>query len=315
MPLEITLDGRSLLKQNLSVPARGALSKEYTLRDERGGAVQATLHCRDALECDNRASCPLEGVYAGRVFLCSATPDPFLLAALGVHREVELFEVNKNKVSNPGEIGLAGDILVCRNAPAANLPEKPHLIVINPQASGNLVSVAGRAVFKDAGVRVNARRPAGARRGLGPPGRPQRRQAYAAPSWAETLVESADGTPLVLAGVTGGRKAAIVAFDISATTLTTDRGYAIFLANLLHWMLAPPEARQPGGLLDAGQTLLAQEALPSWLERGAAAASRRQAERLVRSSARGRRAAVGRMASLPRPIYRVRIGKRIAVAA
>jgi hypothetical protein len=75
-------------------------------------------------------------------------------------------------------------------------------------------------------------------------------QAIDRPDWGRALVES-DGRPLLLAGETGGRKVAVLAFGLGRSDLPLTITYPILLSNLVGW-LAPeagsglPESVRPG---------------------------------------------------------------------
>jgi len=235
VPMEITLNGRPLAAGELVIPAGGAVQKKYTFTAETAGPVKASLRCRDALAADNQAYGMLEGLYAGRVFLWSARRDPFLMSAIVVHSDVELFEINRDKVTDVSELGRAGDILIFDATAPAILPTSPNLVLINPQASNDLIAVRGRAKPRP-GVRVRGNGALFAGVDWSDLAVPDAAVA-AVPDWAEVLLESSDGVPLVLAGVQGGRKVLIFAFELSGTTFVTSRGYSVLLANILSWML------------------------------------------------------------------------------
>jgi len=73
------------------------------------------------------------------------------------------------------------------------------------------------------------------------------------PTWARVLVE-AEGGPLVFAGETGGRRVAVLTFDLHDSDLPLQVAYPILMSNLINY-LAPAQAfSAPDGLLP-GQTL------------------------------------------------------------
>jgi hypothetical protein len=67
------------------------------------------------------------------------------------------------------------------------------------------------------------------------------------PSWAETLVR-AQGGPLLLAGETGGRRVAILTFDLHQSDLPLQIAFPVLIANLTGWLT-------PGLPFDAGDAL------------------------------------------------------------
>jgi len=238
IPLEITLDDRRLAVEHLTVPPHGTIRKEFTFADAAAGRVKAMLRCKDALAADNTAYGTLEGLYAGHVYLWTARQDPFLMAAVGVHRDVELFEIDKSKVVDIGDLGRPGEIVVFQKAVPAVLPGNPHLIMISPSASNDLVSVQGRVKLRAEGPRL--KQTSNLLTGVDFSSLVVGEAAHVAvPQWADVLLESSEGVPLILAGEHKGRKVLLVTFDLSGTTFVADRGYSIFFSNVLSWMLAP----------------------------------------------------------------------------
>lgn len=73
------------------------------------------------------------------------------------------------------------------------------------------------------------------------------------PDWADLLIES-DGRPLVFAGETGGRRVAVLTFDLRQSDLPLQVAYPILFSNLINY-LVPPAA------FDASQGLLPGESL------------------------------------------------------
>jgi hypothetical protein len=73
------------------------------------------------------------------------------------------------------------------------------------------------------------------------------------PDWADALIE-ADGRPLVFAGETDGRRAAVLTFDLRESDLPLQVAYPILFSNLINY-LVPPAA------FDASQSLRPGESL------------------------------------------------------
>jgi hypothetical protein len=74
-----------------------------------------------------------------------------------------------------------------------------------------------------------------------------------APAWAETLIE-ADGGALVFAGETGGRRVAVVTFDLRESDLPLQTAYPILFSNLINY-LVPPSAFDATQALAPGESL------------------------------------------------------------
>ncbi len=75
-----------------------------------------------------------------------------------------------------------------------------------------------------------------------------------APTWARVLVE-AEGGPLVFAGETGGRRVAVLTFDLHDSDLPLQVAYPILMSNLINY-LAPAQAFSAPDGLHPGETLV-----------------------------------------------------------
>jgi Ca-activated chloride channel homolog len=73
------------------------------------------------------------------------------------------------------------------------------------------------------------------------------------PTWARVLVE-AEGGPLVFAGETGGRRVAVLTFDLHDSDLPLQVAYPVLIANLINY-LAPAQAFSASDGLRPGETL------------------------------------------------------------
>ncbi|HEY5987685.1 MAG TPA: hypothetical protein VIV12_15115, partial [Streptosporangiaceae bacterium] len=68
-----------------------------------------------------------------------------------------------------------------------------------------------------------------------------------APNWARVLVDS-DGGPLVLAGETGGRRVAVLTFDLHDSDLPLQVTFPVLMANLLNYLVPAQAFSAPDGL-------------------------------------------------------------------
>lgn len=74
------------------------------------------------------------------------------------------------------------------------------------------------------------------------------------PDWAEALIE-AGGKPLVFAGETGGRRIAVLTFDLRESDLPLQVAYPILFSNLINYLL-PPSPFDATQSLQPGQSLV-----------------------------------------------------------
>jgi hypothetical protein len=70
-------------------------------------------------------------------------------------------------------------------------------------------------------------------------------QRITAPSWARVLVRSTSGDPLLLVGETGGRRVAVVAFDLHQSDLPLQVAFPILISNLVEWLQPPTSVDVP----------------------------------------------------------------------
>ncbi|PWH16816.1 MAG: hypothetical protein DDG60_03455 [Anaerolineae bacterium] len=73
------------------------------------------------------------------------------------------------------------------------------------------------------------------------------------PAWADLLIE-ADGRPLVFAGESGGRRVAVLTFDLRQSDLPLQVAYPILFSNLINY-LVPPAAFDASQALRPGDSL------------------------------------------------------------
>lgn len=81
-----------------------------------------------------------------------------------------------------------------------------------------------------------------------------RAQAVRPPAWGSTLVDAAGG-PLLIAGQSGGRRIAILTFDLHQSDLPLQIDFPIFVVNLSRWLL-PGRSLAQGQSLQAGQPFI-----------------------------------------------------------
>jgi hypothetical protein len=122
------------------------------------------------------------------------------------------------------------------------LPESGNLFFIAPPASTALFDVTGSMTQTEI-ARVAADSPLLRYTNLEDV-RVAQARAIPLPSWARTLVE-ADGGPLLLAGEIGGRRVAVLAFDLHQSDLPLQIGFPILMANLLDWLMPTSAIAMP----------------------------------------------------------------------
>ncbi|NDJ36187.1 MAG: hypothetical protein GYB64_16140, partial [Chloroflexi bacterium] len=165
----------------------------------------------------------------------------FLEQLLAAFPGVEAFR------STPGDLPEREfDLVVFDAAVPDELPET-NILVLGPTQSTNLYTVTG--AFEETRFLRQAEDPILSFVNFGEVAIREAAQVEAA-GWARPLIE-AEGGPLLLAGDIGGRRVAILTFDLLASDLPLRVDFPILIANLLEWyapaqVFAAPDALQPG---------------------------------------------------------------------
>jgi hypothetical protein len=237
-------DGDALFEARaLTVPSGGEAGATIGL-PPAVGLLRAEINAQDDLAIDNRVWVR-PGGNKGRVLVTSAGPNTFLERGLALQPNIVVEQAQGSSGTPSG----GGDYDLYVFDGVAPPPElRGPVLLINPPADNGLVTIAGgltRPVVTGQlrndpimrGVDLSKIQIADA-------------QALDRPDWGRALVES-DGRPLLLAGETGGRKVAVLAFGLGRSDLPLTIAYPILLSNLVGW-LAPqagsglPESVRPG---------------------------------------------------------------------
>lgn len=134
------------------------------------------------------------------------------------------------------------DLYVFDGVAAAALPSTGDLFFVNPPASNDLLTVgAVQDTVQD--VSVNTSDPRMTFVDFDNVNILRYRQITVA-SWADALIRAGDDA-LLLAGETGGRQVAALAFDLRDSDLPLQIAYPVLMSNLLEWFA-------PGGIIASG---------------------------------------------------------------
>ncbi len=229
------------------------LQADPTLYEARLSSVDQASQPLDALPLDDVAFAVYQPSGARRTLLVS--PGNLyleqLLAALPALTPYRLVPAEDGRLQLPGD---PFDLYVFDGVLPGELPEADVLLIDPP--SNPLFSVGGsftettsarvadhaltRFVEWD-GVHIRQARP------IDPP------------NWADVLIDVAQGAerarlPLVFAGETGGRRVAVVAFDLRESDLPLQVAYPILFSNLISY-LAPAQAFDAADGLRPGDSL------------------------------------------------------------
>ncbi|MFQ5612504.1 MAG: VWA domain-containing protein [Anaerolineae bacterium] len=244
--VEIRVDGQLFDARQLDIPARGSAGLVLSDLPLAARMVEARLAGGDALPVDDRAWAVRQAAPAS--VLLVGEDNLFLERALAL-----LPDVNPRRAApdqplpqSPFDLTIFDRALPAAPGDSAQVPlPDGNLLFIAPPASTGLFQVNG--VFTQTRlVRVEADHPLLAYVSLDNL-HVARAQAVQPPAWGQTLVE-AEGGPLLVAGQVGGRRVAVLSFDLHQSDLPLQIDFPILIVNLARWLL-------PGGGLTPGQSL------------------------------------------------------------
>ena len=247
--VEVDVNGALFDARALSIPPgeeRGFALDDLPLDT---ALVEARLP-EDALALDNTAWAVRAADQQATVLL--ATPgNTFLERALDLLPDLRPVTVRVTETLTHTQIAQPAtppDLHIFDGVLPAALPETGNFFFIAPPASTDLFDVRG-TLTQTAMVNM-AQDNALLRYVEWNEVHIARARAVPPPPWADVLIEAAGG-PLLLAGEIGGRRVAILTFDLHHSNLPLQIAFPLLMANLTHW-LAPtaavdvPEQLSPG---------------------------------------------------------------------
>ncbi len=227
VPVEVALQGRTLLRRQVSVPPGG--TTVVPLRVTGSGVLTARLAARDALAVDDAAAAvlppPPQVVVAGE-------DDPTLVQALAASGAdvVTGSEVTAQALAR-------ADVVVLTRPPGADLPAGRYLLV-GTVAPPLPVSVDGEAVGLQV-ARWSRSHPL--MRYVDLRGVSVSRALALRPAGGEVLAWGE--WPLIWAYEGGGIRAVVVAAALDQTDLPLHPAFPIFVRNALAWLAGPSAVR------------------------------------------------------------------------
>ncbi len=236
--VEIWVNGALFDARVLNLEAHGesGLSLTHLPLDTR----QIEVHLPDdALPLDNRAWAVRSLSQRATAMLISPG-NAFLERALALMPQLDLISVRVTDTTTLSMPPTPPTLVVLDGvSPSGFQIANANLWLINPPASNDWIQVSG-SITQTQIVQVQTQSPllryldaAALREQV----HIARARAVSAPTWAQTLIEAAGG-PLLLAGEMGGRRVAVLTFDLHQSDLPLQIAFPILVANLTHW-LAP----------------------------------------------------------------------------
>ncbi len=231
--LDLHVDGTRFDTRLLAIEPGGSADAEWDDLPSNAQVLQAQLLEADALATDNSAWSIVGGDRPTRVLLVSPG-NVFIERALSLRRGLDITRTGPNAYAIEGLSGQF-DLVVFDGILPDQLPPGAGALLIHPPPGNSLiptsqdVSISRVEGVREAdpllldvpldGVHVN---------------RARRMQV---PAWADTVLESPE-TPLLLLGEPGGRRVAVLGFDVHDSDMPLQPAFPILMQHLLDW-LAP----------------------------------------------------------------------------
>lgn len=250
--LELRRDGQLVDARGGRAPAGGSTEVVWQDLPEGPGYFEARIVEKDDLLADNAAWTVAARADKFKALMVSRS-NLFLEKAIALRPGVELYKTTPEDYQS-------GDyqVYIFDGWLPAELPQA-SLLVLNPPEGTNLLPV-GEA------LKITSLKAAGS------PGLVQhvnldevhvaRSRKLEAPSWGQVAIESPE-TPLLIAGETGGRRVAVLGFDLHESDLPLRTAFPILTQNILGWLVPPPAAASAaiaGDTLNLNLDPLAEEA-------------------------------------------------------
>jgi hypothetical protein len=236
--VSVYLDGVLYESHRIDVPAGEALPLTITGLPAGVSIIEARLAVEDALALDNTAWAVVRPGGERRALLVSPG-NLFLERAIASLPEVNAFRTGPDGVL-PAE---PYDLTILDGAFPPDLPDGP-LLIVNPPPGNPLLAVSGtfsntqlsRVFHSELLDHVDFSQV-----------QILEAQRVQVPPWANVLI-AADGGPLLLVGEPGGRRVAVLTFDLHKSDLPLLIAFPVLMANLVDWLT-------PGLPFDAGDGL------------------------------------------------------------
>ncbi len=250
--LDVDLDGVAWAGRALTLPPGAATAVTLDNLPPRTQVAHVHLAGADALAVDDDAWAVNRQAEPAPVLLVTGG-NLFLQNALVLLPEVSL---SRTAPADYAPMLTATLTVFDRFVPTATLPAG-NLLFVDPPASSPLFQVSG---VISAPVPLVPPAPAAALTpGPGPAGDPllqyvdlsdlhvARAAHLVKPDWARVVIDSADG-PLLLAGEVGGRRVAILAFDLHDSDLPLQTSFPLLMRNLVGYLQPPPAGGLTAGV-------------------------------------------------------------------
>jgi von Willebrand factor type A domain/Aerotolerance regulator N-terminal len=238
--LDLQVDGTRFDTRVLSIDPGGAADTEWDDLPPTTRVLEAHLAEPDALGVDNTAWAIVGGDRPARVLLVSSG-NVFLERALGLRSGVQVTRTGPNAYLGEAQAS-PFDLVVFDGLLPADLPASGSVLLLHPPTGNPLlptfqdVLVSRVEAVRDdhpllvdvplAGVHVS------------------RARRVEVPAWADSVLESPE-TPLLLVGEPGGRRVAVLTFDVHDSDLPVQPAFPILAQHLLDWLVPTGSVATP----------------------------------------------------------------------
>ncbi len=247
--VEIDVDGTLYDARTLDLPGESEAS--FTVRDLPDvQTMEVRLGGGDALALDDRAWA-VRATQERSTAILATEGNLFLERALSLIPNLDLVTARVTETFSleaAAHTPLSPTLYILDGVLPDILPSQGSLLLLNPPAENDLFESCGRLAQPRISY-VDAAGPLLSHVDLGAVHIADA-ACIEAPSWAQTLVAAGD-RPLLLVGEVGGRRIAVLAFDLHRSDLPLQIAFPILIANLSNW-LAPPSVSTEDAAIHPG---------------------------------------------------------------
>jgi Ca-activated chloride channel family protein len=247
--VEIDVDGSLYDARTLDLPGESEAS--FTVRDLPDvQSMEVRLEGGDALALDDWAWA-VRATQERSTAVLATEGNLFLERALGLIPNLDLVTTQVTgtfTLETSARTPLSPTLYVLDGVLPDRLPSQGSLFLLHPPAENDLLESCGQLAQPRISY-VDTSDPLLSHVDLGGVHIADA-ACIEAPSWARTLVAAGD-RPLLLAGEVGGRRIAVLAFDLHRSDLPLQVAFPVLIANLSNW-LAPPSVSTEDAALHPG---------------------------------------------------------------
>ncbi len=236
--LTLKVDGTHYDARAISVDANGTATVQWDDLPAASHTLEAALDGADNFALDDSAWAVLGGDRPTRVLLVS-DGNVFVEHALGLRAGTQVSRINPG---DPIPADHSYDLIVLDGAAAPALPAGASVLLLHPPLDNGLLDIGPDvtvsipiALRQDDPLLVNVPLD-----GI----HISHSRRLVAPAWADTVLTSPE-TPLLVTGEQGGRRVAVLGFDVHQSDFPLQPGFPVLMQHLLDWLVPPASTATP----------------------------------------------------------------------